>query len=1291
MKVQSELGVEGAPSDPSPRDPLTAPLSELDLPTRMHNWLYARNILWIGELIAIDPQALAQNERNLGSKSLRDTRRALEQRIGATWETARARLLSQGEFRPLIPPPRDLFAQCLAEASDSSLDGVDLGDEVRTFARREGITTVNDLWNCSPQRMASAPDLDGASVKYARAALSRFICEFPLARAPAPVPPRRPAPGVGTFVRLASRDGDSPTWSCVNVASGELVSHEQVAALSVGKLLRWGEPWCIIEYFISPPRPEVLTFRVPHGLVEVVDLWAETPVYVHNPAEDTWKRGRIHHGPIAGAAIQRADAHYVVRLPNGREETLPTTRLFVRCSAPLHDPTELLAAQITETPFFWTGRRALLHHLTAQREALGGLTALGTAAIELYPHQLAVVRRVLADPIQRYILADEVGLGKTIEAAILVSQHLLDTNDQARVLVLCPDHLCGQWRDELAMKFALDGDPRVSVGSIDDDTWLTKRPSMLVVDEAHQPAGWAFGDPPLAARFTRLAAIAEAAKCVLLLSATPVLHNESGFFAMLHLLDRRAHPLDRLDAFRARVEARNVVAEALGKLVEGTPRALALGALDRLAVTLVGDGNGLVRLASVRSRLEATPAVGDDTEVRELRAYIAETYKLTRRILRTRRDDRALRDDLPVRAGLTWLDLDSDAAHALGEGLVEAWRDALPYGLAGESAKEAARVLSAFLAAHLSHPRCLREAWGARLAALGNGGSALFAAEPTLLADGIAQMEEMPPSDARLDRLVRWLTREKVPRERAVVFVDDPAVARVVEAGLRAGGVADVARCTRGEAHAQAEFLAGRVRVLVCDRTVEEGLNLQTVAASLVFFDLLFEPMRIEQRIGRLDRLEGKKRVHMVGFAPAGAYERAWAALLESALRVFERSVAPLQYFLAAELRRLSEALPAAGPSGIKAATDRLRDSKTGVDAELRRIRNQELIDQLDWDVDEANRFAASVREAEAAAEAAGFEPFDAWLTRCLQFKRSAVRQGADAVHLIHRQFPPTLAPLEAIHQQFGAFVDRDRSKQANALCIGPLAIDRDAAAGERALLLRVGHPFVDQLQRFVALDERGTAWAMWRHLPELGLAGPELYFAFDVVVEADAAPGAGLLGTAGSASAALRRRLDAALPAERRTVWVTSANCVLTDPARHAALTRAYAARDKGGSDTNLRREQWAEVEGRLMLASWAGACRAAREAAVDAVRLDPALARRVAEAARAHARHAAQASAVLESRLARLDERTREAERAVLGFETALARAITAGVNRPSVRVESAGAVVLAPDPITRLEAAP
>src|SRR5690606_10944193 len=95
-----------------------------------------------------------------------------------------------------------------------------------------------------------------------------------------------------------------------------------------------------------------------------------------------------------------------------------------------------------------------LRRLRGLRSTAQGLTSVLAGSIELVPHQVATVRRVTTDRIQRYLLADEVGLGKTIEAGLIIRQLLID-NPRLRVVVSVPDALVNQWKSELASKCLL--------------------------------------------------------------------------------------------------------------------------------------------------------------------------------------------------------------------------------------------------------------------------------------------------------------------------------------------------------------------------------------------------------------------------------------------------------------------------------------------------------------------------------------------------------------------------------------------------------------------------------------------------------------------------------------------------------------------------------------------------------------------------------------------------------------------------------------------------------------------
>src|SRR5205085_4257695 len=136
-------------------------------------------------------------------------------------------------------------------------------------------------------------------------------------------------------------------------------------------------------------------------------------------------------------------------------------------------------------------RQEFLRYGLGARAAILGLTGLSSSRISLYAHQIEVTRRVLEDPVQRYLLADEVGLGKTIEAGIVLRQFLLD-NPVEQALLVVPTFLLDQWRFELLTKFTLGdlGTKRVTRVSAADlpRMRLQERFGLLIVDEAHHAA-----------------------------------------------------------------------------------------------------------------------------------------------------------------------------------------------------------------------------------------------------------------------------------------------------------------------------------------------------------------------------------------------------------------------------------------------------------------------------------------------------------------------------------------------------------------------------------------------------------------------------------------------------------------------------------------------------------------------------------------------------------------------------------------------------------------------------------
>ncbi len=1076
----------------------------------------------------------------------------------------------------------------------------------------------------------------------------------------------------------------------------------------IGKVIGVDSRHAVVEYFVSPAGPEVREVRVPVSGLRAVELSSQTRVYWFDEQYSSWRAGRVDGGFVSAQALRATEDHYHVRFPNGQDVRVPVSKLYVRWSHPIADPTDHLAARITDTPFFFDGRAQIVRFLASQHAAFGGLTGLASAAIELLEHQVTIIRRVLADPIERYLLADEVGLGKTIEAGVLIHQHVIDCPNTARVLVVVPRHLESQWRAELRMKCFLSDDKVVSVVAeerVRDRQVAVRALTMLVVDEAHRSALRAFHpDPEERHLYEELRALAMRVPRLLLLSGMPVLHQEEGFLAMLHLLDPDGYPLEDREAFRRRVRDRQAIAEATADLADDASAIFVEEAVGRVE-TLFPDDTRLQELSqTVRAYVDH--AVDDPRRVRALRllrTHLSGTYRLHRRLLRTRRDDPRVRDHLPRRAGAVLLEYE-DPARAETFDFLDAWRWKFPASEEARTRHVHDRLFALLVESALVHPRLLLSLIDARLAVFSGqqpphtiaardvlASPSAFDGEEALLQERRTLIAGALVGEPRADRLLQWLESNREVR-KVVLFVSDRELGDRVAAHLKRvlGSSAVLRHDIVHLGEDERSFLEDDpVRILVCDAAAEEGLNLQRVGAAVVHYDLPLEAARIEQRIGRVDRIEARGRMRNVVFSSGSPYEQEWLACLTDTIRVFERSIAPLQYVLLEASARVRERFVAEGRAAIEAESVRMRDPQAGIEAELRRIRAQEALDSLEADPERDRAFFETLEQADGRAEDDGSKAFDGWVVKCLQFERQEHARGHFRyVHVGKHPKRPTLMPLFDAVACLEKCIDRDCSARRFPSDLPFLPVTFERAVSEKAGigLLRVGHPFVDGMEALVRADDRGAAFAMWRHVPGGWDGPPRLFFRFDFLIETDVAKALTALSSVQASPEALRRRADEAFPVEYRTLWLDSDLNEVGDPRLmgHLELPYSKAGRSDGGTDVNLRLERWDAVDVLVPVGDWDDLCRRARRKAEDLLRANPGF----RERCRAHAQRvrdaASSAEGELQSRIARLPGATRAAEQRVAEVERRLADGIAGGIETPSVRVECAGAVYLSYSPL-------
>lgn len=1086
--------------------------------------------------------------------------------------------------------------------------------------------------------------------------------------------------GVVVLIQAHEEVALATTGEQVAIGAFVRVTTDTGRKLGVGKVIAIFGRQVTVAYFDVPGETQSLQIDVLATAVRVVALAEQTRVFRRDEDTGRWQVGRIADGN--GSTC-------LVAFPNRVTANLPRADLQVRWRRPIANPTEFLIRHVTETPLFAAARSKFMQAVTAQRAACRGMGGLLSSSVELESYQFNVVRKVLQDPIQRYLLADEVGLGKTVEAGLLIRQYTLDSAD-ARVLLIVPPALVVQWRQELTQRFGLLDwlDDFIWVVPNDDLAAVEKHLSgagMLVVDEAHhlsrQTDG--FGHPLYdllrrhAARVPRL----------LLLSGTPVLADTSGFLRILHLLDPVVFPLNDLKGFERRVQSRQFVAEIAASLLPDNVLSME-DDLDRLSEAFGDDLTLMKRVEALRPIVQALPDQEDEgflVALGALRAHLAETYKLHRRVLRNRR--KAVPWTTPQRKGLETLPYAST-----WRGERQRVLDELRVRLVNSDCA-AATARSLFTCA--VHP-CGGGTIENALLALG-----IYDARARDLAQQVDELTARADEEGERQRVTHDAVRRCLSTQgvQVVIFCDEASTADTLARSLRTAlgetfevlrhAIADAWTLEDGQVEHWRRFLTDheRCRVLVCDARAEEGLNLHGGHKVALHYDLPAAPNRIEQRLGRLDRYGvGNAVQSLVPVCESDLTEMAWVACLAEGLQVFSASMASLQYMVEDTLRNAIQDWYNEGVDGLLRWREQLAGPAGWTNRERRRIDQQDSLDAMG---DPQSQEFEQLEEVDADWRA-WRDAFDGFALGTLLFRNRyepwvGTLPGGDRVfrlNYVRDNNHQTLLSMPEFVDQFLGTIDTEALHGTfRSPLTYPYAFRRNTVMSKegqsRSLRsLRYGDSLVESLYSFCQTDDRGRVFAMWRYRPDYearDASGCDLWFRFDFLVEAS------LPDADDDATRALIRRAEQLFPPQFHTVWVDATRDVTMVPTAH--LAEDYRKSEQGsGRDYNLNPGRWQFLhmqDNVPWLLEWRSHCDEAAERALQFMAGH--------ELLRQHQEHGlvslrsqhATRVAQVESRLTRLTGVAQAAERLDLEEEEVLHGRLSDAILAPAISIDVVGAV--------------
>lgn len=525
-----------------------------------------------------------------------------------------------------------------------------------------------------------------------------------------------------------------------------------------------------------------------------------------------------------------------------------------------------------------------------KNETAGGILSSLSSGIIPLPHQLHVLNRAMETNNIRYILADEVGLGKTIEAGMIIKE-LKARGLAERILVVCPTGLVTQWAAEMQEKFhekfhiILPSDydtirrltdsediysqydqvisPMDSIKPLERHAGWTEEKvqqyneeriysiinsgwDLIIIDEAHRVAG-STGE---VARYKLGYLLSQASPYLLLLSATPHNGKTEPFLRLIRLLDEDAFP-----------NSKSIVKEQVAPYLIRTEKREAI------------DNNGNLLFKKRITHLMELSWDEPHTMQRELyqmvSSYVAKTYNKARR---NRKKNMCLIFLLIIMQRMV---TSSTAAiqQSLNRRLAVLQAEEMKIGSLKEEDLEELNI---------------EDGVDEALEAMSLNTNMEIKELQEIIS--VAKQAEFQHHDVKIEKLTELIDEilNDDPQQKVIIFTEFVATQQYIRNLLLQRGysvtILNGAMDMEARDAALREFRI-QTNVFISTDAGGEGLNLQ-FANIIINYDLPWNPMKIEQRCGRVDRIGQQRDVHIYNFIVGDTVENRVREVLETKLSV---------------------------------------------------------------------------------------------------------------------------------------------------------------------------------------------------------------------------------------------------------------------------------------------------------------------------------------------------------------------------------------------------------------------
>lgn len=959
-----------------------------------------------------------------------------------------------------------------------------------------------------------------------------------------------------------------------------------------------------IAFFESPAHPyarqidislEKLTPAIPHE---------EAVIYCIEPQSQRWARARF--------GGSRPNDDFLVIFREEESEILPIDKIFVLNKAPDSpiNPAHFLAYQANDAPFFFPRRQSFINTYIQQRASCQGMASLSSSAVELEPHQLAVVRRVLQDKTPKYILADEVGLGKTIEAGMIIREHALEEAGNVGMLIAVPGQLVNQWREELGERFQLkqllidtatalttlrqDGTVEgIVICSYSDACILLNKgfaPSLITLDEVHQIASWPWSnDSRERCDFGLLAQACHQAHYALLLTGTPLHGHERNFLSMLHCINPEAFQINHsnLKVFTELVKKRESLGGVFSALVPSVSNISLRRNLDELLEQFPDDEE----LSSLCQNLFpfigrfSQPTYERETGIGAIRNHLGEHYRIHHRLLRNRRQVSQSQDESKnLNLDLLFPGLNGviECCWQTGEltldELLEEYRALASLPQNKEWSLQESDYLD-WVDDLFSSPLCVLRRAKTVLATH----DSLHSDEQALIEHIIVTAKnELQAIDNMLAAALNdWL--QKHPDGKAILFCDSPELAQHV--AIKLSVLLDYPQeLYQPEQTLQFIQPQSPVRLMICDKSGEDGLNLHGGRRLAVHYGLPRSCNRIEQRLGRLNRysanLRGIKPIQslILKNTIGNGLRNLWADLLVQNIGIFNNTIASLQFVLDDYIGDAWRRLFREGPLVLENLAIELPGEHGVLTRETNKINMQEKLLAMDDEVAQAALFAQQLSNDDLTA-VEQCKTLTPWITQGLLFRSSGnPEEGMRFRFELAERSSGTLVDFKTFLTTCMLSFDKEGGNPPSTHLMSAERIS--GINGTTVYPLRYGQPFVDAIWHLLNQDARGSSMALLRMINSQ-INEPHYFFQMNWLIT----------GCDPLTSYANIRKSDEITPPRIVQEWLAADGSLVANPQLLGMLNSEYTKNPsptKSYVDLNLRASRWQEIEELISFDAW-------------------------------------------------------------------------------------------------------